>query len=87
MTDLDTQLRALVAKHLCIGGDQVVADASFHDDLGADSLDRIEIAMSIEDLFNIEITDDEGDDAIGREGTFGKLCDLVGGKLLAKAGG
>lgn len=82
----ETNLRAIVADHLSVEAAIVTADASFMDDLGADSLDVVELVMEAEDEFNIDISDDEADKAIN-DGTFGDLVALVDKKLAAKAGG
>lgn len=51
--------RTLIADHLAVGLEAVRGDASFADDLGADSLDMIELAMRFEEAFDIHIPDDE----------------------------
>lgn len=79
-------LREIVADHLSVEAAIVTANASFRDDLGADSLDVVELVMEAEDEFNVDITDDEADKAIN-DGTFGDLVALVDKKLAEKAGG
>lgn len=51
--------RELVAAHLDIDPAKVTEDASFVDDLGADSLDVVEIAMILEEEYDLEISDDD----------------------------
>jgi acyl carrier protein len=51
--------KALIADHLAVGLDAVRDDASFASDLGADSLDMIELAMRFEEELDISIDDDE----------------------------
>jgi acyl carrier protein len=51
--------KALIADHLAVGLDAVCDDASFASDLGADSLDMIELAMRFEEELDISIPDDE----------------------------
>ena len=51
--------RALIADHLAVGLEAVRDDAAFATDLGADSLDMIELAMRFEEAFDIHIPDDE----------------------------
>jgi acyl carrier protein len=65
--DLDTRVRALVADQLGIDIAEVVPGAGILDDLGADSLDVVELVMSLEDAFDIEIPDEsvEGLKTIG----------------------
>ena len=58
---MSTQSRiiSLTAKQLGLGEDEISLDSNFMDDLGADSLDTIELVMNIEDEFEIEIPDHE----------------------------
>jgi len=58
--DLD-RLVEIIADQLQIGAEQVVPGASFMDDLGADSLDTVELIMALEEELNIEIPDDEAE--------------------------
>jgi acyl carrier protein len=55
------QLIKIIANQLQIDEDQVTADASFMDDLGADSLDTVELIMAFEEEFNIEIPDSDAE--------------------------
>ena len=59
MTDTANRVKKIVAEHLGVEESKVTESASFIDDLGADSLDVVEILMSIEDEFDIEIPDSE----------------------------
>jgi acyl carrier protein len=58
---MSTQSRiiSLTAKQLGLGEDEISLDSNFMDDLGADSLDTVELVMNIEEEFEIEIPDDE----------------------------
>lgn len=58
MSDISDRVRTIVVEHLGVDGDKVVDGASFIDDLGADSLDTVELVMAFEEEFNIEIPDD-----------------------------
>lgn len=58
--DLD-RLVEIVAEQLQIDAGQVVPEASFMDDLGADSLDTVELIMALEEELGIEIPDDEAE--------------------------
>ena len=51
----------LIVEQLGVSREEVVASASFVDDLGADSLDIVELVMSMEEAFNIEIPDDDAE--------------------------
>ena len=55
------QIVDIIAKQLQIGEDQVTPDASFMDDLGADSLDTVELIMALEEEFDIEIPDSDAE--------------------------
>ena len=53
------KIKAIVAEQLGVDEDQVTADASFVDDLGADSLDTVELIMAFEEELEVEIPDEE----------------------------
>ena len=55
------QVRSLIAQHLDIDADSVSDEATFRDNLGADSLDAFELLMAFEETFDIEIPDAEAD--------------------------
>lgn len=55
------RVKDLIAESLGVNPNEVVADASFIDDLGADSLDIVELVMAIEKEFNIEIPDEDAE--------------------------
>lgn len=56
MSDIETRVIKLVAKHLDLDPTKVRREASFAADLGADSLDQVELLMSLEEEFGIEIS-------------------------------
>ncbi len=59
---LDTdKIVTIIAEQLQIDEDQVTPDASFMDDLGADSLDTVELIMALEEEFDMEIPDSEAE--------------------------
>ncbi len=62
MSDIADRVRKIVVEHLGVEADKVVEGASFIDDLGADSLDTVELVMAFEEEFNIEIPDDAAKD-------------------------
>lgn len=58
MSDVGERVKKVVVDHLGIESDKVTDNASFIDDLGADSLDTVELVMAFEEEFNVEIPDD-----------------------------
>ena len=58
MSDTLEKVRSIVVEHLGVDADKVTASASFIEDLGADSLDTVELVMAFEEEFGIEIPDD-----------------------------
>ena len=58
MSDTLEKVQAIVVEHLGVDADKVTASASFIEDLGADSLDTVELVMAFEEEFGIEIPDD-----------------------------
>lgn len=55
------RLQKIIVDQLGVDADQITPDASITDDLGADSLDRVELVMAIEGEFNIEIPDEDAE--------------------------
>ena len=62
MTDTPDRVKKIVVEHLCVEEDKVTPDASFIDDLGADSLDIVELVMAFEEEFGVEIPDDAAEE-------------------------
>ena len=58
MSDITDRVKKIVVEHLNVDEEKVSDDASFIDDLGADSLDTVELVMAFEEKFGIEIPDD-----------------------------
>jgi acyl carrier protein len=61
MSDIAERVKKIVIDHLGVDADKVVESASFIDDLGADSLDTVELVMAFEEEFGVEIPDDDAD--------------------------
>lgn len=59
--EMEARLRKIVAEQLGVEESQVVAGASFADDLNADSLDLVELIMSLEEEFGLEISDEDAE--------------------------
>ena len=58
MSEVETQVKQIVVDHLGIDESKVTPESKFIDDLGADSLDTVELVMAFEEKFGIEIPDD-----------------------------
>ena len=58
---LEERVAEIIVEQLGVSRDEVVAEASFTDDLGADSLDIVELVMAMEEAFDVEIPDDDAE--------------------------
>ena len=58
MSDVFDRVKEIVVDHLDVDADKVTIEAGFIDDLGADSLDTVELVMAFEEEFGVEIPDD-----------------------------
>ena len=61
MSTIEDRVKKIVVEQLGVAEDQVTPDASFVDDLGADSLDTVELVMALEEEVDTEIPDDEAE--------------------------
>ncbi len=61
MSSIEQQVKAIVAEQLGVKEEEVLLTASFVDDLGADSLDTVELVMALEDEFDLEIPDEDAE--------------------------
>ena len=61
MANIDERVKDLVVEQLGVSQDQVSPQASFIDDLGADSLDTVELVMAFEEEFGIDIPDEDAE--------------------------
>lgn len=58
---VDEKVKEIIAKQLGVDQSEVTPEASFVEDLGADSLDTVELVMAFEEAFNIEIPDEDAE--------------------------
>jgi acyl carrier protein len=61
MSDVSEKIKKIIVDHLGVDASKVTDDASFIDDLGADSLDTVELVMAFEEEFSAEISDSEAE--------------------------
>ena len=61
MSDVAQRVKKIVVEHLGVEADKVTDNASFIDDLGADSLDTVELVMAFEEEFGIDIPDEDAE--------------------------
>ena len=77
MSDITDRVKKIVVEHLNVDEGKVSDEASFIDDLGADSLDTVELVMAFEEEFDIEIHDD----AAEKIQTFGDDVKFINDKI------
>ncbi len=58
---VEDRVKSIIVEQLGVDADEVTSDASFVEDLGADSLDQVELIMAFEEEFGVEISDDEAE--------------------------
>ena len=61
MTNVEGKVKTIIAERLGVEEGEITPEASFVDDLGADSLDTVELVMALEEEFNIEISDEDAE--------------------------
>ena len=77
MSDITDRVKKIVVEHLNVDEGKVLDDASFIDDLGADSLDTVELVMAFEEEFDIEMPDDAAETIQ----TFGDAVKFINEKI------
>lgn len=77
MSNVEERVKKIVVEQLDVSEDSVTNEASFVDDLGADSLDTVELVMALEEEFECEIPDDEAE----KIGTVQQAIDYVNAHL------
>ena len=58
---VEERVKSIIVEQLGVDADEVTSDAAFVEDLGADSLDQVELIMAFEEEFGVEISDDEAE--------------------------
>jgi acyl carrier protein len=61
MADIEEKVKKIICEQLNVSEEDVVSGASFVDDLGADSLDQVELIMAMEEEFNLSISDEDAE--------------------------
>ncbi|MBD3271781.1 MAG: acyl carrier protein [Elusimicrobia bacterium] len=73
MADVESKVKEIIVEQLGVDAKEVTNQASFVNDLGADSLDTVELVMALEEEFNIEIPDEEAE----KIQTVGQAIDYI----------
>lgn len=74
---VEDRVKKIIAEQLGVEEDEVVSEASFVNDLGADSLDTVELVMALEEEFDIEIPDEDAEKIL----TVGRAIEYIKEKL------
>ena len=80
---LEEEVRKIIVDQLGVDAAQVTIEARFIDDLGADSLDTVELIMALEEKFSVEVPDDDAEKLV----TVGKVIEYIEKKLAEKKKG
>jgi len=81
MANVAEQVKAIIVEKLGVDAAEVVESASFTNDLGADSLDIVELVMDFEKAFDIQISDEDAGDNIS---TVGDAIQYIEGRISGK---
>ena len=77
MASVEQKVREIIVEQLGVDPEQVTREASFVEDLGADSLDTVELVMALEEEFDLEIQDEEAE----KLATVGDAIEYIQGRL------
>ena len=80
MSETADRVKKIVVEHLGVEAEKVTEEASFIDDLGADSLDIVELVMAFEEKFGVEIPDEDSQQLV----TVGKAAEYLQKKIAEK---
>lgn len=78
MSSVEERVKKIIVEQLGVKEDEVTKEASFVDDLGADSLDTVELVMALEEEFECEIPDEEAEKLT----TVGQAIDYINANLV-----
>lgn len=81
MADVGEKIKSIIAEQLGVKPEEVTPQASFIEDLGADSLDTVELVMALEEEFGIEIPDEDAE----KMATVGDAAKYIEEKLASKS--
>jgi len=76
--ETEEKVKEMISKHLGIDIEKVTLESSFMDDLGADSLDTVELVMAFEETFNIEIPDEDAEKIIKVQDSVNYIKNKIG---------
>lgn len=77
-TEIEARVKKIVVEQLGVKEDEVTTDASFVDDLGADSLDTVELVMALEEEFDTEIPDEDAEKIVTIKDAVAYVVDRMG---------
>lgn len=80
MSTIGDKIKAVIAEQLGVKPEEVTEQAKFVDDLGADSLDTVELVMALEEEYGIEIPDEDAEKLT----TVGEAINYIEGKFASK---
>ncbi len=82
MSDVANRVKEIIAEQLMVDLEEITEESTFVDDLGADSLDRVELIMEFEEEFGIEIPDEDAE----KISTVGEAIAYIERRLAEKSG-
>lgn len=81
--DIEARVKKIVTEQLGVKEEEITAEASFVDDLGADSLDTVELVMALEEEFETEIPDEDAEKIITVKDAVAYIVDRMGKEAKA----
>ena len=79
MADVEEKVKKIICEQLDVAEEDVVPDASFVDDLGADSLDQVELIMAMEEEFELSIPDEDAEKIGTVQDAIDYINKIIGG--------